>query len=385
MSVGTYAEWLRALGQNESGNNYAFVSSLGYLGRFQFGEEALQAIGFYHGDATPWAIDFQGAWTDKVHALGVWDKASFLASSAAQDAAGQAWFGKIHEDASAIDVLKYEGQVVAGIPVTMSGILAGAHLVGVWNLKSFLETGGAVNVRDGYGTPVSEYLQRFGGYDTPFGGGSSSGSPVTSANDMIQGGDGADTLSGGEGDDTVAGGAGHNILRGDGGADLLKGGWQFDDLHGGQGADTLHGGLGDDWVVGGQDGDQLFGDDGGDLVLGNMGGDTLDGGWGDDIVRGGQGDDVVRGGGGADFVSGDRGDDVVLGGAGADTFHTFHGAGLDTVLDFDYAEGDRVRLLVGTGYNLIQAGPDTVIDLSGGDRMVLAGVTFSMLPSDWIV
>lgn len=384
MSVGTYAEWLRALGQNESGNNYAFVSSLGYLGRFQFGEEALQAIGLYHGDSTPWAIDFQGGWTETAHALGVWDKASFLGSAAAQDAAGAAWFEKIHQDAAAIDILKYEGQVVAGIPITMSGILAGAHLVGVWNLKSFLETGGAVDIRDGYGTPTSEYVQRFGGYDTPFSSGTKGGPAATSANEMIQGGDGADTLFGGAGDDTVAGGAGHNILRGDGGADLLKGGWQFDDLHGGQGADTLFGGLGDDWVVGGQDADQLFGEDGGDIVLGNMGADTLDGGWGDDIVRGGQGDDVVRGGGGADFVSGDRGYDVLIGGAGADTFHTFQGASLDTVLDFDYAEGDRIRLLAGTGYSLFQAGPDTVIDLGNGDRMVLADVAYATLPSDWI-
>src|SRR4051812_38121683 len=39
MSNGSYTQFLSALGQNESGNNYGFVSSLGYLGRFQFGEE----------------------------------------------------------------------------------------------------------------------------------------------------------------------------------------------------------------------------------------------------------------------------------------------------------------------------------------------------------
>lgn len=389
MSAGSYSDWMRALGQNESGNNYAFVSSLGYLGRFQFGEEALKAVGFYNEDATPWAIDFQGSWTEKAHALGVWDKASFLASSAAQDAAGEAWFAKIHEDAAAVDILKYDGQVVAGIPITMSGILAGAHLNGVWNLKSFLESGGAIDVRDGYGTPTSEYVRRFGGFDTPFnggaGGGVSGGGSSTSGNDVLQGGDGADTLFGGDGADTIAGGAGANMLRGDGGDDLLKGGWQFDDLHGGQGSDTLYGGMGDDWVVGGQGQDVLFGEDGGDIVLGNIGADTLDGGAGNDVVRGGQGDDVVRGGDGADFVSGDRGDDVVIGGGGADTFHFFHGAGTDTVLDFNYWEGDRVNLLPGSNYTLYQAGPDAVIDLGGGDRMVLAGVSYSSLPSDWIV
>lgn len=386
MSAGSYADWMRALGQNESGNNYAFVSSLGYLGRFQFGEEALQAIGLYHADATPWSIDFQGAWTEKAHAMGVWDKASFLNSSAAQDAAGAAWFEKIHQDAQAIDILKYEGAMVGGIPITMSGLLAGAHLVGVWNLKSFLETGGAVDIRDGYGTPTSEYVKRFGGFDTPFSSGPSGGAASgTPGNDMLQGGDGDDTLSGGDGDDTVAGGAGANVLRGDGGDDLIKGGWQFDDLHGGQGNDTVQGGMGDDWVVGGQGSDQLFGEDGGDIVLGNMGSDTVQGGAGDDVVRGGQGDDIVWGGDGDDFVSGDRGDDVLFGGAGADIFHTFHGAGPDRVMDFNYAEGDRVRLLAGTSYSVVQAGPDTLIDLGDGDRMVLMGVTYASLPSDWII
>ena len=77
MTIGTYDDFLRALGQNESGNNYSFVSSLGYLGRFQFGEEALQAVGFYNGDHT-WGIDFVGSWTEKAHSYGVWDKSGFL-------------------------------------------------------------------------------------------------------------------------------------------------------------------------------------------------------------------------------------------------------------------------------------------------------------------
>lgn len=181
MSAGTYSDLLRALGQNESGNNYAFVSSLGYLGRFQFGEEALQAIGFYQGDGNPYAIDFVGAWTETAHGYGVWDKASFLATPAAQDAAADAWFGKVWQDAAALNLQSYIGQWVAGVEVTPSGILAGAHLVGVWNLKSWLESGGAVDTRDGYGTPVSQYVGKFGGYDTPFapaggeGGGGSGG------------------------------------------------------------------------------------------------------------------------------------------------------------------------------------------------------------------
>src|SRR6185312_12731130 len=85
MSSGTYSDFLTALGHNESGNNYSFVSSLGYLGRFQFGEEALKAIGFYNGDATA-VIDFAGSWTPTAATFGVFNANEFLASPAAQDA-----------------------------------------------------------------------------------------------------------------------------------------------------------------------------------------------------------------------------------------------------------------------------------------------------------
>ncbi|ACG77269.1 hypothetical protein PHZ_c0855 [Phenylobacterium zucineum HLK1] len=391
MSAGTYSDLLRALGQNESGNNYAFVSSLGYLGRFQFGEEALQAIGFYQGDGNPYAIDFVGAWTETAHGYGVWDKASFLATPAAQDAAADAWFGKVWQDAAALNLQSYIGQWVAGVEVTPSGILAGAHLVGVWNLKSWLESGGAVDTRDGYGTPVSQYVGKFGGYDTPFapaggeGGGGSGGGGAGdgAAGQFLQGGDGADHLAGGGGADTLEGGAGVNVLRGGAGGDSLQGGWQFDDLHGNTGNDTVAGGSGDDWVVGGQDDDLLFGDDGGDVVLGNLGQDTADGGGGNDVVRGGQGDDSLTGGWGDDFLAGDRGSDTLAGGGGADTFHVFQGSGLDLVLDFNPWEGDRVDAL--GPYSTYQSDAGAVVDMGGDSRMVLQGVQLSSLPEGWIV
>jgi serralysin len=164
MSAGTYSDLLSALGKNESGNNYGFVSSLGYLGRFQFGEEALKAVGFYNGDST-WGIDFIGGWSAKAASFGVYDKVGFLQSAPAQDAAQQAWFANINDDLNALNLGKYEGQTVGGVAITKSGLIAGAHLVGVWNLKTYLETGGAVDTRDGYGTPVSEYVHRFGGFD----------------------------------------------------------------------------------------------------------------------------------------------------------------------------------------------------------------------------
>ena len=202
--------------------------------------------------------------------------------------------------------------------------------------------------------------------------------------DSFTGGSGGDTLQGEGGDDTVSGGGGEDVLRGDDGNDSITGGAAFDDINGNRGNDTADGGAGDDWVVGGRDEDVLYGDDGGDIVYGNLGNDTCDGGAGADTVRGGQGDDSLAGGAGDDWLSGDLGGDTLSGGAGADVFHSFGGAGLDRVTDFNRAEGDRVQLDAGTTYTVSQAGADVVIDMAGGGRMELAGVSLASLTGGWI-
>jgi len=256
------------------------------------------------------------------------------------------------------------------------------------------------------GSPLDDYLVGHAGSDTISGG---AGKDVLDGghgdtledgsnhlrgddgDDEIYGGAGSDDISGGAGDDRIHGtwyidgpGPGANLLRGDGGNDEIWGAVGFDDINGNQGNDTAHGGAGDDWVVGGKDDDLLFGDAGNDLVYGNLGNDTDDGGAGNDTVRGGQGDDVLYGGAGDDYISGDRGDDTETGGAGADHFHGFGDAGTDKVLDFSYAEGDRVVLDLGTRYATAQVGADTVINMAGGGQMILVGVQLSTLGSDWI-
>lgn len=204
------------------------------------------------------------------------------------------------------------------------------------------------------------------------------------ANNSLSGGAGADSIRGAEGDDTIDGGSGQNYLRGDEGNDSILGGASFDDINGNMGADTIHAGAGDDWAVGGKDNDLIYGDDGADIVYGNLGDDTLDGNLGDDIVRGGQGNDLLFGGPGNDWLSGDRGDDTIYGEAGADIFHTFSGAGIDRVMDFSVAEGDRVQLDPGTSYTVKQVGADTVVDMGGGDELILVGIQKATLPVGWI-
>jgi len=81
---------------------------------------------------------------------------------------------------------------------------------------------------------------------------------------------GDDTLYGGAGADKVYGGAGHDYLRGEEGED---------DLYGGAGEDTLWGGDGDDHLHTGSGWDTVFGGDGCDYIYSRDGGDVL---WGGD-------------------------------------------------------------------------------------------------------
>jgi len=107
----------------------------------------------------------------------------------------------------------------------------------------------------------------------------------------------------------------------------------------------------------------------------------LDRGDGADQVRGGQGNDSLFGGSGNDFVSGDRGEDAASGGTGAAIFHGRPDAGIDRLLDFHAAEGDRAMLDPGAIFAVRQLGADTRLDRGGGAEMTLVGVQLSTLPA----
>jgi Ca2+-binding RTX toxin-like protein len=210
-------------------------------------------------------------------------------------------------------------------------------------------------------------------------------STPTANNDYVVLTQGQAEVHGGDGADTLQASTFNDVLRGDDGADSLQGGSAFDDINGNKGNDTVDGGTGgSDWLVGGQGDDFVTAHHSANILYGNLGDDTLHGGDGGDVVRGGQGDDLIVGGAGNDFISGDRGNDTESGGAGADVFHGSQDAGIDHVLDFNQAEGDRVELDSGTTYTLKQVGADTVIDMGGGNQMILAGVQLSTLKDGWI-
>lgn len=129
-----------AIAHKESQGKYKKINSLGYMGKYQFGEATLKTIG-------------------------VNDSNQFLNSPKMQEKAFVALLSK--NKFLLKDVIdKYEGQVVAGILITESGILAAAHLGGAGSVKKFFKYDGNRYFKDAYGTSIRSYMRDFGGYET---------------------------------------------------------------------------------------------------------------------------------------------------------------------------------------------------------------------------
>lgn len=129
-----------AVAYRESEGKYKKINSLGYMGKYQFGKETLKTVGIH-------------------------DSFAFLNSPKMQEKAFVALLAKNKWELKA-EIEKYEGEIVGGVRVTESGILAAAHLGGAGSVKKFLKSNGKRKSRDSYGTSVKQYMRDFAGYET---------------------------------------------------------------------------------------------------------------------------------------------------------------------------------------------------------------------------
>lgn len=161
VTVGTLSEIeIKALktqiAKTESGGNYQIVNSIGYLGRYQFGAQALVDRGFisraayekYGGSrGGNRVLDDPSAWTGKD---GVSSKNSFLSNPSAQEKAMDELLQANYKDAEKRGAIK-PGDDNAN----KSGILAVSHLLGVGGAKKWREGSGG---KDAYGTTGEQYF-----------------------------------------------------------------------------------------------------------------------------------------------------------------------------------------------------------------------------------
>lgn len=135
----THVDFLYDLAIRESGNDYTKVNQFGYMGKYQFGQSALQTVG-----------------------LNV-SKDLFLSTPQLQEAA-MTLLLKYNKRVLATYIGKHSGTYVKDIYITESGLLAGAHLGGPGNVIKFLESKGNEDFKDGNGVPISSYIKKYTGY-----------------------------------------------------------------------------------------------------------------------------------------------------------------------------------------------------------------------------
>lgn len=128
-----------SLGFKESGGRYGAVNTLGYIGKYQFGEEALKDCGVFDYDA-------------------------FLSDARLQEEVF-AYYTFRNRSRLSRYIEAFENRTVNGTLITESGLLAAAHLAGVGSVKKFLKTDGEFNSEDVYGSSITHYLERFSGYE----------------------------------------------------------------------------------------------------------------------------------------------------------------------------------------------------------------------------
>ncbi|WZL89167.1 peptidoglycan-binding protein LysM [Salinimicrobium sp. 3283s] len=138
----SYVAFKEAMGFKESGGDYKVINEFGYMGKYQFGRGTLKLIGIKDTNLFLNSPDLQ--------------EAAFYANSSRNK-----WILRK-------DIAKFQNQVVNGIRITESGILAAAHLAGPGNVKKFLRSNGANSFSDGFGTSIKYYFKKFEGFDTSF-------------------------------------------------------------------------------------------------------------------------------------------------------------------------------------------------------------------------
>lgn len=165
-------EFLAALFASEAGGRHDVENKHGYIGKYQFGEDALIDLGYYQKDGSAnrdgksFRYDWVGAWTGK---HGATSKEVFLSSPDIQDQAAKEWVSLLCKRLHHHRLDRYVGKTMAGAEITESGIIAAAHLKGFGNAKrpgviAFLKSDGQTDPADAFGTQVSKYMRKFSGF-----------------------------------------------------------------------------------------------------------------------------------------------------------------------------------------------------------------------------
>lgn len=141
---GSMRKFLDAMARSESNNISDTVNALGMMGKYQFSVSTLKRLG-----------------------LNI-DRETFLQNEALQDSAMMINLKYNFEHLYPI-IRTYNRRWVNGVYVTTSGILAGAHLVGIGGVRTFFYPNlYRFRTVDANGTSVANYMMKFANYRISF-------------------------------------------------------------------------------------------------------------------------------------------------------------------------------------------------------------------------
>lgn len=126
----------------ESGGRYHCINKFGYIGKYQFNLSTLKMFKIYNGKKFLNNPELQ----EKVFLMNMQRNKWILRK----------------------DINWFVGSVINGLEITESGILAAAHLSGPGNVKKFLRGNGKADLKDAFGTSISNYLNYFKNFDMSF-------------------------------------------------------------------------------------------------------------------------------------------------------------------------------------------------------------------------
>lgn len=135
--------FLTALGASESGGDYTEWNEIMCIGKYQFSYATRKSVGYGHIKSHEFILRPE-IWSPEDQEIAI---RRLVASNLLR---------------LAETISEHEGDLINGIEISKSGILAGAHIGGVQGVSNYFNKGN--NPADLFGTSIEDYIIRFSGY-----------------------------------------------------------------------------------------------------------------------------------------------------------------------------------------------------------------------------
>lgn len=137
--------FIENLGIRESGNEWWITNTIGCIGKWQFSQTTLAFLGYKHITTKKFRKD---------------------ANIFPEELQKKVLLSLIQMNEMLLkEYSSYVGQIVSGVVITRSGMIAAAHLGGARSVKLFLSSDGKINSHDKYGTSIKNYMSEFAMYN----------------------------------------------------------------------------------------------------------------------------------------------------------------------------------------------------------------------------